>query len=157
MDEKVSQFIKGLKAAEQARQEKLAQERQQRAIQRKAFDLLRLEHIDALSDDSCWKNRDVFYLIFWPSRYYDSDSVDKNNLIYKAAYEFYRNEPLPELVAKSATDYFHKGDEVLQLVYKNDWNTIINGSDYSVRYWTFLEKICPDFLRPKMERLKKLW
>jgi hypothetical protein len=144
MEQEIARFINDLKAQEQARQDTLAHQHHQREIKRKAFDQLRLEHIDEVSVSSKSPKKDIFYLIFWPTRYYSSDDIDKNNIIYKAAYDFYSSEPLTSLTKNGEFDYCHK----------DNWDEVVNWNHYSVRYWTFLEKICPDFLRSRMERLK---
>lgn len=118
---------------------------QQRELEEKAFNQLRLEHIDGVKF-----KKDVFYLIFWPSYYYDSDNIDKENVIYKAALDFYRYKSVP-LIKKEEWEYKSRGDEILGLVRDNNWNKITSDSSL----WSFLETICPDSLRSRLELLKR--
>lgn len=148
MEQEIGRFINDLKAREQARQDELARQRHQEEIKRQAFDRLRLQHID----EAKYK-RDIFYLIFCPTNFYNSDNIDKNNIIYNEACDYYRFKSFP-LTRRDEFDFWHKGDEILKLVDKDDWNEVINGERYGTKYWDYLVKICPDFLRSRLERLK---
>lgn len=148
MEQEITRFINDLKAREQARQDELARQRHQEEIKRQAFDRIRLQHID----EAKYK-RDIFYLIFCPNNFYNSDNIDKNNIIYREACDYYQFKSFP-LTRRDEFDFWHKGDEILKLVDKDDWNEVINGECYGTKYWDYLVKICPDFLRSRLERLK---